>query len=97
MDSTKTGNITSSQEKILESTFRRTAASQCKHEPEIYLQDRELLIKTLQLPFNMKITVRERHHCHSKLVICHGQEPPSFTSRGLGRLLHLQAEGAGQY
>ena len=28
MDSTKTGNITSSQEKILECTFRRTAASQ---------------------------------------------------------------------
>ena len=54
MDFKKAGNMSSSQEKILESTFRRTAASQCKHEPEIHLQGKELLIKTLQLPFSMK-------------------------------------------
>jgi len=54
MNLTKTGNISSSQEKILEYTFRRTAASQCQHEPEMHLQGKELLIKTLQLPFSMK-------------------------------------------
>lgn len=49
MDFTKTGNMSSYQEKILEYTFRRKTASQCKYEPEIHLRGKELLIKLLQL------------------------------------------------
>ena len=46
------------------------------------------LIRTLQALSSIKITVRKGRHCLSKMVNCQGPEPPSFTSRGLGRLLH---------
>jgi len=65
MDFTKTGNISSSQEKILESTFRRTAASQCQHEPEIQSAGQGVTHQDLAASIQHEITVEERQHCQA--------------------------------